>query len=116
MSKFCIHIILEPRPFKYYNYFDFFDFFEFYQIYKTVYSLDVGRAFHVYLSQADTEILITFEKFSDSEGKYKGIFDHRVYFLVHEGGQVTTIKTDNALNVQYVHSKNFWRSFKKRQR
>ena len=86
-------------PFKYYNYFDFFDFFEFFQIHKTAYSLDVGRVFHVYLSQADIEIFTTFEKFMDLEGKYKGIFNYRFYFLVHEGGQVITIKTENALNM-----------------
>ena len=39
----------------------------------------------------------TFKKFT--EGKYKGIFDRRVYFLVEEGSQVTTIKTENALNM-----------------
>ena len=33
------------------------------------------------------------------EGKYKGIFDHRVCFLVHEEGKVTTIKTENGLNM-----------------
>ena len=59
----------------------------------------MGRTFLAYLSQANTEIFTTFEKSTDPEGKYKGIFDHRVYFLVHEGGQVTTIKTENALNM-----------------
>ena len=59
----------------------------------------MGRTFLAYLSQADTEIFTTFEKSTDPEGKYKGIFNHRVYFLVHEGGQVTTIKTENALNM-----------------
>ena len=49
----------------------------------------MGRAFHAYLSRADTEIFTTLKKFTDPEGKYKGIFDHRVYFLVHEGGQVS---------------------------
>ena len=34
-SKFCIHIVEDPRPFKYYSYFDYFDIFEFYQIHKT---------------------------------------------------------------------------------
>ena len=77
----------------------FFAFFEFYQIHKISYSLDGGRAFHAYLSQADTEIFTTFKKFTDLEGKYKGIFDHRVCFLVHEGGQVTTVKTENGLNM-----------------
>ena len=71
--------------------------------------LDVGRAFHVYLSQADTEILTTFKKFTDPEGKYKGIFDPRVYFLVHEGAQVTTIRTENALNIYFP------KTFEKRQ-
>ena len=98
-SKFCIQIIPEPMPFKYYNYFDFFDFFEFYQIHKTAYSLDVGRVSHAYLSQADIEIFTMFEKFMDLEGKYKGIFNYRVYFLVHKGGQLTTIKTENVLNM-----------------
>ena len=49
----------------------------------------MGRAFHAYLSRADAEIFTTLKKFTDPEGKYKGIFDHRVYFLVHEGGQVS---------------------------
>ena len=97
--KFCIHIIPEPRPFKYYNYFDFFDFFEFYHIHETAYLLDVGRAFYAYLSQANTEILITLKKFTDPDAKYKGIFDYRVYFLVHEGGQVTTTETENVFNM-----------------
>ena len=55
----------------------------------------------MYLSQADTEILTTFKKFMDPEGKYKGIFNLRVYFLVHEGAQVTTIRTENALNIYF---------------
>ena len=45
VSKFSVHIIPEPRPYKYYNYFDFFQFFEFYQIHKLTYDLDVGPAF-----------------------------------------------------------------------
>ena len=99
-SKFCIHIILEPRPFKYYTYFDFFGFFEFYQIHKISYSLYVGRVFHTYLSAADTEIFTTFSKFTDPSRKYKRVFDHRVYFLVHdELGQITTIHSDKAPNI-----------------
>ena len=59
-AKFSIHII--PEPFKYYNYFDFFDFFEFYQIHNDTLDFHVGRAFHSYLSAADTEIFTTYEK------------------------------------------------------
>ena len=44
-ARFLIHIIPEPRPFKYYNYFDFFDFFKFYQIHKDALGLHVGRTF-----------------------------------------------------------------------
>ena len=55
--------------------------------------------FHTYLSAADTEIFTTFEKFTDPSGKYKRVFDHRVYFLVHELGQITTIHSDKALNI-----------------
>ena len=87
------------------------NFFDFCQIHTITCSLDVGRAFHAYLSQADTEIFTTLKTFTDPEGKYKGIFDHRVYFLVHEGGQVTTIKTENALNM-YI-PKTFGEVFKK---
>ena len=61
-AKFSIHIIPEPRPLKYYNYFDIFDFFEFYQIHNDTLDLHVGRAFHSYLSTADTEIFTTHEK------------------------------------------------------
>ena len=59
-AKFSIHII--PEPFKYYNYFDIFDFFEFYQIHNDTLDFHVGRAFHSYLSAADTEIFTTYEK------------------------------------------------------
>ena len=59
----------------------------------------MGRAFYAYLSQANTEIFITFKKFTDPDGKYKGIFNYRVYFLVYEGGQVTATETENALNM-----------------
>ena len=68
-SKFCMHIIPEPWPYKYYSYFDFFQFFEFYQIHKLAYDLDVGRAFYAYLSDTDTEIFTTIETFTDPEGK-----------------------------------------------
>lgn len=73
-AKFSIHIIPEPRSFKYYNYFDFFYFFEFYQIYKFDFQLNVGQAFYFYLTNNYTEIFTTFEKFSDPDGPYKGIF------------------------------------------
>ena len=69
-SKFCIHIIVE---YKYYNYFDFFQFFESYQKGKLTNDLDVGRAFYAYLSETDTEIFTTIEKFNVPEGKYKGV-------------------------------------------
>ena len=36
-AKFLIHIIPEPRAFKYCNYFDFFDFFQFHQIHKDIF-------------------------------------------------------------------------------
>ena len=85
-SKFCIHIIEDLRPFKYYSYFDYFDFFEFYQIHKTNCNLDVGVAFHDYLTKNDTEMFTTFEKFTDPNGKYKGVFDHTVHFLVQKTG------------------------------
>ena len=70
VSKFCIRILPEPRPFKYYNYFDF-QYFVFYQIHKLTYDLDVGRVFYAYLSEVDTEIFTTIEKFIDPEGKCK---------------------------------------------
>ena len=69
-AKFSIHIFRDPRPFKYDNYFDFLNFFEFYQAKKTDYAVDVGRAFHRYLSQTDIEIFTTFEKFTDKSGKW----------------------------------------------
>ena len=72
-AKFSIHIFPDPRPFKYYNYFGFLDFFEFDQAKKTDYTLDVGKAFHGYLSQTDTKLFTTFEKFTDKNGKYKGV-------------------------------------------
>ena len=72
-AKFSIHIFPDPRPFKYYNYFDFFDFFEFDQAKKTDYILDVGKTFHWYLLQTDTKLVTTFEKFTDKNGKYKGV-------------------------------------------
>ena len=68
-SKFCIHIIPEPRPFKYY--FDFFQFFDFYLIQNLTYNLDVGHAFYAYFSEVGTEIFTTIEKLDDPEDKYK---------------------------------------------
>ena len=96
-SKFCIHIIEDPRPFKYYSYFYYFDFFEFYQIHKTNYNSDVGVAFHDYLSKNDTEMFTTFEKFTDPNGKYNGVFNHTIYFLVKKIGHVITLRTDQNL-------------------
>ena len=98
-SRFCIHIIPEPRPFKHYNYFNFFDFFEFYQIHKQTYALNIGNAFHVFLTENETEIFTTFEKYNDINGPYKGVFDYRVYFLVHKNGQINTLKSPTRLNV-----------------
>ena len=98
-AKFSIHIFPDPRPFKYYNYFDFSDFFDCYQAKKADYTLDVGRAFHGYLSQADTEIFTVFEKFTDESGKYKGVVNYRVYFLVHGNEYITTLRTENHLNI-----------------
>ena len=90
-SKFCIHIIVEPRLHKYYNYFDFFQFFESYQTQKLTNDLDVGRAFYAYLSETDTEIFTTVEKFNVPEGKYKGVIDYRVCFIVNSDGQITIL-------------------------
>ena len=78
---FLIHIIPEPKPFKYYNYFNIFDFFEFYQIHKYTFGLHAGRAFHSYLSAADTEIFTTYEKFTDPNGPYKSISDYNIYIF-----------------------------------
>ena len=97
-SRFCIHIIPEPRPFKHYNYFDFFDFFEFYQIHKQTYALNIGNAFHAFLTENETEIFTTFEKYNDINGSYKDVLDYRVYFLVHKNGQINTLKSLTCLN------------------
>ena len=59
-SKFVIHVIPDPRLFRYYRYFDFFCFFEFYQKHKTSFNLDVGRSFYMHLAENDTEIFTTF--------------------------------------------------------
>ena len=98
-SKFCIQIIEDPRPFKYYSYFDYFNFFEFYQIHKTNYNLDVGVAFHDYLAKNNTEMFTVFKKFTDPNGKYKGAFDHTIYFLVQKTGHVIILRTDQNLLV-----------------
>ena len=39
----------------------------------------------------------TFEKFTDLNGKYKGVFDHMIYFLVQKTGHIITLKTDQNL-------------------
>ena len=75
------------------------------------YDLDVGRAFYTYPSEADTEIFTTIENFNDLEGKYKGVIDCRVYFIVNSDGQKTTLDTISQLNV-YI-SKTFGDIFKK---
>ena len=80
-SKFSLHVIPEPRQFKYCNYFDFFNFFEFYHVHKSEYALDVGGAFSAYLSETDTEVFTTSEKFTDPNGIYKGVMDYRVYVM-----------------------------------
>ena len=95
----CILIIPQPRPFKHYNCFDFFDFFEFYQIHKQTYALNIGNAFHDFLTENETKIFIAFEKYNDINGPYKGVFDYRVYFLVHKNGQINTLKSPTNLNV-----------------
>ena len=46
-----------------------------------------------------TEIYTTIEKSNDTEGKYKGVIDYRVYFIVNPDGQITTLDTRNHLNV-----------------
>ena len=68
---------------------------EFYLIYKLTYDLDVGRAFYAYLSETDTEIFTTIEKFNDPEGNYKGVIDCQVY----PNRQITTLDTKHQLNV-----------------
>lgn len=99
-AKFSIPIIPEPRCFKYYNYFDFIDFFEFHQIYKASFALGVPRAYlHSYLSKPDIEIFTNFEKCKDLNGSYEYVFNYRVYFLVHENGHITSLKTENKLNM-----------------
>ena len=64
--------------------------------------LDVGRAFYAYLSEADTEIFTTIEKFNDPEGKYKGVIDYRGFFIVNPDGLITTLDTRNQLSVYYL--------------
>ena len=93
------YIIPESRPYKYYNYFDFFQFFEFYQIHKLTYDLDVEGTFYAYLSEADTEIFTTIEKFNDPEGKYRGVIDYWVCFIVNLDGRTTILDTRNQLSV-----------------
>ena len=63
------------------------------------YDLDVGRTFYAYFSEVDTEIFTTIEKFNDLEGKYKGVINYRVYFIVNSDGRITTLDTRNQLNV-----------------
>ena len=94
-----MHIIPDPKPFKHYNYFEFFEFFEFYQIHKQTYNLNVVDAFHAFLTQNETEIFTTFEKYTDPNGPHKSVFDYRVYFLVHKNEQITTLKSSTYLNV-----------------
>ena len=89
-SKFVIHVIPDPRLFRYYRYFDFFCFFEFYQKHKTSFNLDVGRSFYMHLAENDTEIFTTFEKFTDSNGKYAGSqgYNKGIYFMVLDTGNI----------------------------
>ena len=65
-AKFAIYVIPEPRPFKHYLYFDFFDFYNYYQIHKESHDLDVGRTFHSYLTDNETEFFTTFEKLQNT--------------------------------------------------
>ena len=101
-SKFCIHIIEYPRPFKQYSYFGYLDFFEFYQIHKTNYNLDVGIPFQDYLTKNDTEMFTTLEKFTDLNGKYKCVFDHAIYIFSSKNRSLG------------LYSKNLCRHLKKR--
>ena len=39
----------------------------------------------------------TFDKFTDPNGKYKGVFYHTIYFLVKKTGHVITLRTDQNL-------------------
>ena len=94
-AKFAIHVIPEPRPSKHYLYFDFFDFYNYYQIHKESHNLDVGGTFHSYLTDNETEIFTTFEKFQNT---YQNKLDYRFYFLVDQGGRVTTLKYPNTIN------------------
>ena len=110
-SKFCIHITEDPRRFKYYSCFDYF---EFYQIHKTNYNLDMGLAFHDYLTKNETEMFTNFKKFMDPNGKYKGIIDHTIYFLVHKTGHIMTLRTDQ--NFWGLYSENLCRQIKKGKR
>ena len=72
---------------------------EFYQIHKQTYALNIGNAFHAWLTENETEIFTAFEKYNDKNGPYKGVFDYRVYFLVHKNGQINTLKSPTRLNV-----------------
>ena len=102
--NFCIHIIPELRPYKWYNYLDFFQFFKLYQIHKLTYDLDIGRAFYAYLSEADTEICTTLEKFNDPEGKYKGVIDNWVYFIVNPDGQYVLVLIKTKHLREFIYS------------
>ena len=54
----------------------------------------------------------TFEKFTDLNGKYKGVFDHMIYFLVQKTGHIITLETDQNLWVYIL--KTFADVFKKK--
>ena len=90
---------------------NFKELFEFYQIHRFEYALDVGRAFYAYLSEIDTEVFTTFEKFTDPNGIYKGVMDYILYFLVHEKEYIRMLKTENFLNI-YI-TKTFGEILKK---
>ena len=94
-SKFAIHAIPDPRPFKHYLYFDFFDFFNYYQQHKLSFTSDIGRGFYSYLSDNNTEIFTTFEKF---QNEHQGRMDYKYYFLVHPTGHQTCLKYPNSIN------------------
>ena len=90
---------------------NFKELFEFYQIHRFEYALDVGRAFYAYLSEIDTEVFTTFEKFTDPNGIYKGVMDYILYFFVHEKEYIRMLKTENFLNI-YI-TKTFGEILKK---
>ena len=86
-SKFCIHIVPETTSFKYYNYFDFFQYLKFYLKHNLTYNPNVGPAFYAYISEVDTEVFTTIEKFDDPQGTHKRWLITRFIFLSIQMGE-----------------------------